>query len=136
MTFQNALSVACAIIEKKGLFLAAKRGRSQSHTGFWEFPGGKIGPNESAESAVVREIREELGGTIAVIRRLESVTFEYPDKTVTLVPFVCDGSQSSFYLSEHEEIRWVDPTSSETLAWLPPDAVILAAYKRSLETKK
>jgi 8-oxo-dGTP diphosphatase len=136
MTLQNALSVACAIIEKDGLFLAAKRGHGQSHAGFWEFPGGKIGPNESAESAIVREIREELGGIIAVIRQLESVTFAYPDKTVTLIPFVCDGSKSSFRLSEHEEIRWVDPTGSKTLAWLPPDAEILAAYERSLETKK
>jgi 8-oxo-dGTP diphosphatase len=133
MTFQNTLSVACAIIEKNGLFLAARRGRSQLHAGFWEFPGGKIGSNESAESAVVREIREELGGIIVVVRRLESVTFEYPDKTVTLVPFVCDGSKSLFRISEHEEIRWVDATGSKTLAWLPPDAEILAAYQRSRE---
>jgi 8-oxo-dGTP diphosphatase len=136
MTFQNALSVACAIIEKNGLFLAARRGRSQLHAGFWEFPGGKIGSHESAESAIVREIREELGGTVVIIRRLNHVTFAYPDKTVTLIPFVCDGSAASFRASEHEEIRWVDGTNPETLAWLPPDAEILASYQCSREIKR
>jgi 8-oxo-dGTP diphosphatase len=120
--------VACAIIEKNGKILAAKRGGGRPHGGFWEFPGGKIGPGEDAEKAIVREIREELGADIAIKKRLPPLTFDYPDTTVTLVPFVCEVSGGPITPLEHEEIRWVDKAESGRLGWLPPDLEILKNY--------
>jgi 8-oxo-dGTP diphosphatase len=133
MTARPNLIVACAIIERHGVILAARRSRAQSQGGYWEFPGGKLASGESPEAAVVREIKEELGVIVEVKRGLAAVTFEYPDKTVTLVPFVCDGTGAVFAAREHEKIRWVDEKSSRTLSWLPPDAEILEAYWK--ETK-
>jgi 8-oxo-dGTP diphosphatase len=132
MSHQEPILVACAIIEKDKRILAAKRSRVQSHSGFWEFPGGKIAASESPETAVVREIKEELCAAIRVKRRLDPATFEYPGKRVTLIPFVCDGSRALFVPLEHEEVRWVNGRESESLAWLPPDQAILAAYLKSL----
>jgi 8-oxo-dGTP diphosphatase len=122
------INVVCAIIEQNGRILAAKRSDAQSHGGFWEFPGGKIDPGEDAEKAIVREIREELGTGIFVKRQLPPVTFDYQDKTVTLVPFVCEVVSGTLTPLEHEEIRWIDKDESSRLNWLPPDAEILKWY--------
>ncbi len=132
MPNSESILVACAIIEKDGRILAAKRSRAQSHPGFWEFPGGKIASGEPPETAIVREIKEELCAAIRVKRRLEPVTFEYPGKRVTLIPFVCDGSRPLFVPLEHEEVRWVNGREAGSLSWLPPDREILAAYLKSL----
>jgi 8-oxo-dGTP diphosphatase len=120
--------VACAIIENNGKVLAAKRSEGRPHGGFWEFPGGKIGPGEDAEKAIVREIREELGAEISIKRQLPPLTFDYPDKTVSLVPFICEASDGPITPLEHEEIRWVDKDESGRLGWLPPDLEILKNY--------
>src|SRR5271169_821644 len=125
MQRRNIINVVCAIMENNGKILAAKRSDAQSHGGFWEFPGGKIDPGEDAEEAIVREIREELGTEISVRRRLPPSTFEYPDKTVILIPFVCTMVSGTPTPLEHAQIRWVDKCDAEGLAWLPPDAEIL-----------
>ena len=54
------LQVSCAIIERDGLVLAARRSATMSLPLKWEFPGGKIDPGESPEECLVRELREEL----------------------------------------------------------------------------
>jgi 8-oxo-dGTP diphosphatase len=127
----KSVRVVCAIIEHDGKFLAAKRSASQSHGGFWEFPGGKIDPGENAELAIFREIKEELATEISITKKLPSVTFNYPDKTVTLIPFIGETAAGGFITPlEHEEVRWVDKNESQELAWLPPDAEILNNYRK------
>lgn len=130
------LRVVCAIIEKDGRILAAKRGPAQSHSGFWEFPGGKINDNEDSKDAIVREIHEELGLDIAVMNRQASATFAYPDKTVTLIPFLCEIESGSPVLLEHDEIRWIDKDESLSLPWLPPDVVIAQKYWKQQSVRK
>jgi mutator protein MutT len=57
--------------------------------GLWEFPGGKIEPNETFESCLTRELREELGIEVVVGRLFQSLTHSYPEKTVHLRFFTC-----------------------------------------------
>ena len=133
MTRKNEpIPVACAIIERDGLILAARRGEGQSHAGGWEFPGGKIRDGEAPEDAIVREILEELGAEIQVVRRLDEVTFSYPEKTITLIPFVCKckAANDEFTANEHQEIRWVDREGAKGIGWLPPDREVLDNYMR------
>lgn len=59
------IEVVAAIIEHKGKLLATQRGYGEFE-GMWEFPGGKIEPGETAESALKREIQEELGIDITI----------------------------------------------------------------------
>ena len=57
--------VAVALIDVEGRVLIAQRPAGKEHAGLWEFPGGKVEPGESPEAALVRELREELGVTVA-----------------------------------------------------------------------
>ncbi len=113
---------------KKRLCACRPPGSRPFSRGVLGIPRGKICKDETPEAAIVREIREELCAEVIVKRRLGSVTHSYPDKTVTLVPFVCDGSSADFRITEHDEILWVVPIEAKTLAWLPPDAEILDIY--------
>ncbi|MEM9937333.1 MAG: 8-oxo-dGTP diphosphatase MutT [Pseudomonadota bacterium] len=54
------LVAAAALINDKRQVLLAQRPEGKSMAGLWEFPGGKIEAGESPESALVRELHEEL----------------------------------------------------------------------------
>lgn len=56
--------VAAALIDGEGRILLQQRPPGRSMAGLWEFPGGKVEPNETPEFALVRELREELGVSV------------------------------------------------------------------------
>ena len=66
MTDQPRVPVVGAAIVRDGRVLAARRTTPASAAGRWEFPGGKVEPGETPDAALVREVAEELGCTIAV----------------------------------------------------------------------
>ena len=55
------LVVAAALVGPDGMVLLHRRAFGAVHGGLWEFPGGKVNPGESPESALARELAEELG---------------------------------------------------------------------------
>ncbi len=120
--------MVCAIIEKDGKILVAKRRISQSQGGFWEFPGGKINGQETPEQAVIREIREELGIEILVEKKLDPVSYSYPGKEVLLIPFIAGIISGTPFPHEHDAIDWITRAGSDELNWLPPDIEIAASY--------
>ncbi len=67
---QPDIEVVAAALVDHGRVLAARRVRPADVAGGWELPGGKIDVGESAAEAVVRELREELGCTVEVVRPL------------------------------------------------------------------
>lgn len=83
------IHVACAIIERDGLVLAAQRNVTMSLPLKWEFPGGKIAPDESSEECLQRELVEEVGIRVCVRKSLPTNTHHYSTFSVTLYPFVC-----------------------------------------------
>ena len=77
--------VAAAVIrDGSGQILIARRADSQHQGGLWEFPGGKVEADESVETALARELHEELGIVVDVARPLIKVRHDYPDKQVLL----------------------------------------------------
>lgn len=94
----------------------------------WEFPGGKIEANESAEECLRRELIEELGLSITIGRRLPSVTHTYPTFTVVLHPFVCLIKAGDMVLHEHKASVWLPAGELLTLDWAEADIPIIKAY--------
>lgn len=98
--------VACALIERDGRLLVAQRPPGKKRAGKWEFPGGKLEAGETADFALVREIREELGLDIQVGKRLAAVRHDYGDAVIELLPYRCALTSGEPHPHEHTAIRW------------------------------
>lgn len=122
------VTVVCALIERAECVLAAKRAMGKARAGRWEFPGGKVHHGESAEQALVREIREELGCVVRPLRELSRVEHRYPDIAVTLLPFVCELVEGTPSALEHTELRWVDRAGIHAVEWSDADLPIAIEY--------
>jgi len=73
---RTIVRVAAAILHRgDGKVLLAQRLPGTPYPGYWEFPGGKLEPGESARDALLRELEEELG--IVVTRAAPCITQRY-----------------------------------------------------------
>ncbi len=117
--------VTCAVIVHNGLILATRRGPSMDHAGLWEFPGGKLHPNEPYEDCIHREIKEELHVTIRILGKLEPSEFDYPDKRIRLIPFWAEITGGDLHSIEHDRVEWFAPSQLMRLAWPDPDMPIV-----------
>jgi 8-oxo-dGTP diphosphatase len=134
-TPKKHVHVACALIERDGLVLAAQRGAGMSIPLKWEFPGGKLEAGESAEECLQRELVEEMGVTIAVGQSLPLHTHSYDTFTVTLYPFICTIESDTITLHEHAAMVWLPPHELHALDWLEADQPVLAAYVRLVDER-
>jgi len=113
--------VGAAICNKQGDVLCALRGPNMSLPNVWEFPGGKVEEGEDPEAALVREIHEELGCTISIVKLLADVFYEYEHAIVHLRTYearLIDGEPQA---REHAELRWVPLSQLRALGWAPAD---------------
>ncbi len=124
------IHVACALIERDGLVLAAQRGAGMTLPLKWEFPGGKLEAGESPEECLRRELVEEMGVAVVVGHALPLLTHRYDTFTVTLYPFICTLKSEQITLHEHAAIVWLPPDRLHTLDWLEADLPVLEAYHR------
>lgn len=122
------IHVACAIIERDDMVLAAQRSSAMSLPLKWEFPGGKIEPGESPDGCLRRELVEELGIRVKTKRTLPHHTHRYPTFTVTLYPFVCTIKSGSIVLHEHAAIAWLLPERLLELDWAEADLPVIENY--------
>lgn len=124
------IPVVCALIERDGTVLVAQRPRHKHLPLKWEFPGGKVEPGEAAETAIVRELREELGIVFTVTRALPRFTHAYAE-TIEMIPFVgrlAPGSPEP-HPHEHIALRWVKPADLPRLDLAAADFPVVAAYQ-------
>lgn len=82
--------VTAGLIHHQGKLLITQRPHGTHGALKWEFPGGKLEPNEDPKECLRREIREELGIKVDV-GRIEDVIFHrYPDRSVLLLFYNCN----------------------------------------------
>ncbi len=125
------LDVCLAVIRSPdGKVLAARHAKGSRHAGFWEFPGGKLESDETPEQCIVREIYEELGVHIQVVKTLG--IFEYPHNLppLRMHAFLCDLIEGRPRALEHDMLLWLKPESLTELNWLEVDYEILACLQR------
>ncbi len=94
------------------------------HSGYWEFPGGKIEENESPEDCLIREINEELDCLIEIKEQLPLFTHQFSDKHIELQPYICAIKSGTPRAVEHSEIKWLAKTDLLKIQWLPADVDI------------
>jgi 8-oxo-dGTP diphosphatase len=118
--------------------LVARRTAPPQFAGMWEFPGGKVETGETPESALHRELREELG--IGVRLGAELTSPEHPgwplnERASMRVWFaeLADGEPRP--LEDHDELAWISIRESEealSLPWIPADLPIVRALLAEL----
>lgn len=119
------IDVTCAIIRSGEKILAVKRARGMHLAGKWEFPGGKIEKSETAELCIAREIYEELGIIINIIKPVIPVVHHYPGKSIQLIPFLCEIQSGKIALSEHEDLIWISKNELTDLNWAAADLKLI-----------
>ena len=90
---------------KKELF-ATQRGYGD-FKGCWEFPGGKLEPDETPEECIVREIREELATEVKAEKIIGVVEYDYPAFHLTMHCILCSIVSDGLKLLEHEDAKWL-----------------------------
>lgn len=129
------IHVAAAIIIGSGVnenkIFATQRGYG-NYKDWWEFPGGKLEPGETAEEALVREIREELDAEINVGSYFDTVEYDYPEFHVSMQCFLCTLASEHLELLEHEAARWLDKSNIDSVNWLPSDTEVVNKLKESV----
>lgn len=121
------LHVSCAIIENGDKILLTQRSEIMSHPLQWEFPGGKLHKGETAWESLVRELDEELNLEINKVTKLPTYTFEYPDFTICLHPFVCSAS-GKMVLHEHKDARFLSAKECQAFKLSGADVGVLKLY--------
>jgi 8-oxo-dGTP diphosphatase len=128
------IEVVGAVVVRDGLVLCAQRGPDGELPSHWEFPGGKVEPGETPQHALRREIHEELGCTVVVGDQVACTAYAYDFGTVTLTTFWCELVSGEPELTEHAELRWVEPAALAALHWAPADVPAVEAVRRALST--
>lgn len=73
----------------------------------WEFPGGKIEADESAEQAVIRELQEEVGIAVRSLQQFDKLEYQFPDRHITLWFWLVDGWEGEPWGKEGQPGRWI-----------------------------
>ncbi len=103
----SRVKVAVGIILRDNLVFVALRKSDQHQGGLWEFPGGKCEASESAEEALVRELKEECGISIIECNFFKTISHHYGDKLVELFFYKVAGFDGEPVGKEGQEVRWV-----------------------------
>ncbi len=107
--YSGYLHVAAGVIEDQaGRILLARRPTHLHQGGLWEFPGGKVEPEEDARTALIRELGEELGINVTHATPLIRVPYFYPDRRVLLDVWRVEGFDNVAHGAEGQEICWVE----------------------------
>jgi len=103
------LVAAGALINEAGKILLAQRPEGKAMAGLWEFPGGKVGKDETPEAALVRELREELGveTSTGCLWPLTFASYAYPDFHLLMPVFSCRVWQGTPAPKEGQKLAWV-----------------------------
>ena len=89
MSSDTPVEVAIALVWQGDRLLITRRAANVHLGGMWELPGGKCEPGEDAAGCVAREVREELGIEVEVLRARPIIEHRYRDRVVRLHPFDC-----------------------------------------------
>ncbi|MGB7368067.1 MAG: (deoxy)nucleoside triphosphate pyrophosphohydrolase [Methylovirgula sp.] len=123
------LVVAAALIDADDRVLIARRPEGKPLAGLWEFPGGKLDPGERPETALIRELAEELGIEVeeACVAPLTFASHTYEDFHLLMPLYVCRRWRGIVRAGEAQALKWVRPQDLRGYPMPPADAPLIPA---------
>lgn len=129
----TVLVAAVALVDADGRVLLAQRPPGKAMAGLWEFPGGKVQPDETPERALIRELREELGIDTAesCLAPLAFASHRYERFHLLMPLYACRVWKGEPTPLEGQTLAWVKPVRMRDYP-MPPADVPLVAMLRDL----
>jgi 8-oxo-dGTP diphosphatase len=120
--------VAVALVDADGRVLLAQRPEGKSMAGLWEFPGGKIHPDESPEAALIRELKEEIDidVTEACLAPFTFASHRYESFHLLMPLYVCRRWKGQLKPLEGQTLAWVRPEKLGDYPMPPADKPLVA----------
>jgi len=122
---------AVALVDADGRVLLAQRPEGKAMAGLWEFPGGKINPGETPETALIRELAEELGIDVAAscLAPFTFASHSYPEFHLLMPLYVCRKWSGIPVAREGQRLTWVRPARLGDYPMPPADAPLVAMLR-------
>ena len=117
--------------DSAGRILVNQRRPGTHLAGLWEFPGGKCHTGEGHQTALARELQEELGIEMVTAEPLLTLCHDYPDRRVHLDVWSVLEYMGEPRSREEQAIAWVYPQALSSLEFLPADAPIVTALLKN-----
>ena len=125
------LVAAVVLVDADGRVLLAQRPEGKAMAGLWEFPGGKVDPGETPESALIRELAEELGidVTASCLAPFTFASHTYADFHLLMPLYVCRKWSGIPSAREGQRLRWVRPAQLAEYPMPPADKPLVAMLR-------
>jgi 8-oxo-dGTP diphosphatase len=128
------LVVAAALVAPDGRVLLQQRAPGRQMAGLWEFPGGKVEGDERPESALVRELGEELGIAIAeaAVEPAAFASAALGERHLVLLLYLCRSWTGVPEPLDAAALTWATPSEMRSLAMPPADVPLVDALEKLL----
>ena len=126
---------AVALVDADGRILLAQRPVGKPMAGLWEFPGGKVNPGETPETALIRELAEELDIDVAAscLAPFTFASYSYPDFHLLMPLYVCRKWSGIPMAREGQRLTWVRPARLGDYPMPPADPPLVAMLRDLLQ---
>jgi len=128
---KTVLVSAVALIDPDGRVLLAERPKGKPMSGLWEFPGGKVEPDETPEAALIRELFEELGIETwqSCLAPLTFASHSYEDFHLLMPVFACRKWKGIVSPKEGQRLAWVQVKDLPSYAMPAADLPLIAVLR-------
>jgi 8-oxo-dGTP diphosphatase len=122
---------AVALVDADGRVLLAQRPAGKPMAGLWEFPGGKVDPGETPETALIRELAEELGidVTASCLAPFTFASHTYPDFHLLMPLYICRKWSGIPAACEGQRFAWVPPARLGDYPMPPADEPLVVMLR-------
>ncbi len=131
MSRKILLVAAAALVDRDNRVLIARRPAGKSMAGLWEFPGGKVQSTETPETALRRELFEELGIDVCetCLSPLTFASHAYDDFHLLMPLYLCRQWDGTIAANEGQEIAWVRAVRLSHYPMPPADEPLIAPLR-------
>jgi 8-oxo-dGTP diphosphatase len=121
MSELKTIRVVAAVVEHQGRYLITQRRAAAVLPLMWEFPGGRVEPNETDANALKREVRHRLGAEIEVGKLISFVSHPYEHYVVDLFLYECTLAVDKLEARNVNAFKWVTSSEFDQYPFTPAD---------------